>query len=48
MTPGIAEEGWNGLLNGCPLQPGVYVYQMRIRLNTGNMILITKDLTLVR
>jgi len=48
LTPGNAEEGWNGLLNGCPLQPGVYVYQMRIRLNTGNTILITKDLTLVR
>jgi gliding motility-associated-like protein len=48
MTPDMPEEGWNGMLNGCPLQPGVYVYQMRIRLNTGNTKLITKDLTLVR
>lgn len=48
ILPGRPEDGWNGQFNGCPLQPGVYVYQMQLRLKNGNLLLITKDLTLIR
>lgn len=40
--------GWNGEYNGKPLNPGVYVYKIIVRLEDRNLLMLTGDITLLR
>lgn len=41
-------EGWDGTYNGTPQPMGVYVYQVEAVLNTGQVITLTGNVTLIR
>ncbi|MEO1412843.1 MAG: gliding motility-associated C-terminal domain-containing protein, partial [Bacteroidota bacterium] len=41
-------EGWDGHLRGRPLNPGVFVYQLRVLFNDGGIVEYEGDLTLVK
>jgi gliding motility-associated-like protein len=41
-------EGWDGKLNGKPMNPGVFVYQAKLTLGDGREVKVKGDITLLR
>ncbi len=48
FEPGIPELGWDGKFRGREVNPGVFVYQLGIRLTNGQRIVRTRDITVVK
>jgi CHU_C Type IX secretion signal domain len=48
FQPNDPANGWDGLYKGEPLNPGVFVYQAKVRFIDGEIILYKGDITIVR
>ena len=48
LVPNDTQQGWNGKSNEQFVLPGVYVWNVRIKLQDGSVILKSGDLTVVR
>lgn len=48
IDPNIPRNGWNGLSNGEPVNPGVYIYYMELKWKNGEVQKFAGDLTLLR
>ena len=48
IFPGDPDSGWDGTFKGSPVQPGVYVYAIRALMKTGDVIIRTGDVTVIR
>lgn len=46
--PNLAETGWNGSFKNQKMNPGVYVYYFRIKLNSGDLQELKGDVSLIR
>jgi len=42
------ELGWDGTLNGRPLDPGVFVYTLQVRLVSGAVVQTSGEVVLLR
>ena len=48
FDPSVDNIVWDGRFNGAVLNPGVFVYMMKVRLKNGKEIIHTGDITLIR
>jgi gliding motility-associated-like protein len=48
ISPQAKDWGWNGLTRDMELQPGVFVYHLKVRLINGKEVILAGELTLVR
>ena len=48
FPPNQTSEGWDGSFRGQPMNPGVYVYLVRVRLQNGEEKIFKGDVTLMR
>ena len=48
FEPNVLEFGWDGNLDGKPMNPAVFVFYARVRMTDGRVIEFEGDLTLTR
>ncbi|PHI19832.1 hypothetical protein CEQ90_10590 [Lewinellaceae bacterium SD302] len=48
FQPNTPAQGWDGTLNGEPMNPAVFVYMYKLRLEDGSEVVYSGDITLIR